>query len=83
MVRVRERDGGERRADRARLGRRLGGHRRGDNLFSNSLLALDAQTGERMWHFQTVHHDLWEYDVLGPPTLGEITVDGRSISAVM
>ena len=60
-----------------------GGHRPGDNLFSNSLVALDAETGERVWHFQMVHHDLWEYDTVGPPTLGEITVDGRRIDAVM
>jgi quinoprotein glucose dehydrogenase len=60
-----------------------GGHRPGDNLFSNSLVALDAQTGRRVWHFQMVHHDLWEYDTIGPPTLGEITVDGRLIRAVM
>ena len=43
-----------------------GGHRPGDNLFSNSLVALDAATGERVWHFQMVHHDLWEYDTVGP-----------------
>ena len=54
-----------------------GGHRPGDNLFSNSLVVLDVTTGERVWHFQMVHHDLWEYDTVGPPTLGEITVDGR------
>ena len=60
-----------------------GGHRPGWNLFSNSLVALDARTGERRWHFQMVHHDLWEYDTVGPPVLGEITVDGRVISAVM
>ena len=60
-----------------------GGHRPGDNLFSNSLVALDAATGERVWHFQMVHHDLWEYDTVGPPVLGEIEVDGRSIRAVM
>ena len=60
-----------------------GGHRPGDNLFSNSLVALDAATGERVWHFQMVHHDLWEYDNMGPPILGEITVNGRRISAVM
>lgn len=60
-----------------------GGHRPGDNLFSNSLVAVDARTGERIWHFQMVHHDLWEYDTVGPPTLGEITVDGRQIAAVM
>jgi len=60
-----------------------GGHRPGDNLFSDSLVALDARTGERIWHFQMVHHDVWEYDTVGPPTLGEITVDGRRIKAVM
>ena len=62
---------------------RYGGHRPGDNLFSNSLVALDAATGERVWHFQMVHHDLWEYDNQGPPILGDITVDGRRIKAVM
>ena len=60
-----------------------GGHRPGDNLFSNSLVAVDARTGELVWHFQMVHHDLWEYDTVGPPTLGDITVDGRRIRAVM
>ena len=60
-----------------------GGHRPGSNLFSNSLVAIDATSGARVWHFQMVHHDLWEYDTVGPPTLGEITVDGRSIRAVM
>ena len=60
-----------------------GGHRPGDNLFSNSLVAIDAATGERVWHFQMVHHDVWEYDTVGPPTLGEIVVDGRRIRAVM
>ena len=61
----------------------FGGFRPGDNLFSNALVALDAKTGKRVWHFQMVHHDLWEYDTVGPPTLGEITVDGRRIRAVM
>ena len=60
-----------------------GGHRPGDNLFSNSLVALDAATGERVWHFQMVHHDIWEYDNVGPPILGDITVEGRHIKAVM
>ena len=60
-----------------------GGHRPGDNLFANSLVALDAATGERIWHFQMVHHDIWEYDTLGPPVLGRIHVDGRAIDAVM
>ena len=60
-----------------------GGHRPGSNLFSNSLIALNAETGERLWHFQMVHHDLWEYDTVGPPVLGDIVVDGRTIRAVM
>ena len=60
-----------------------GGHRPGDNLFSDSLVAIQAKTGKRAWHFQMVHHDLWDYDTVGPATLGEITVDGRRIKAVM
>ena len=60
-----------------------GGHRPGDNLFADSLVAIDAATGERVWHFQMVHHDVWEYDTVGPPTLGDITVDGRTIKAVI
>ena len=60
-----------------------GGWRPGDNLFSNALVALDVKTGRRVWHFQTVHHDLWDWDNIGPPMLGEITVDGRRIRAVM
>ncbi len=60
-----------------------GGWRPGDNLFSNTLVALDVKTGERVWHFQMIHHDLWEYDNIGPAILGEITVDGRRIKAVM
>ena len=46
-------------------------------------MAIDVATGERVWHFQMVHHDLWEYDTVGPPTLGKIVVDGRRIDAVM
>lgn len=60
-----------------------GGHRPGDNLYSNTLVALDAKTGKKAWHFQMVHHDLWEYDTVGPATLGDITVNGRRIKAVM
>jgi quinoprotein glucose dehydrogenase len=60
-----------------------GGWRPGDNLFSNSLVALDVKTGKRVWHFQMVHHDLWEYDNVGAATLGDITVDGRRIKTVM
>jgi glucose dehydrogenase len=60
-----------------------GGWRPGDNLYSDSLVALDAKTGKRVWHFQMIHHDLWEYDNVGPATLGEITVNGKKIKAVM
>ena len=59
-----------------------GGHRWGDNLFADSILCLNAQTGERVWHFQTVHHGLWDYDVSSPPTLLTINVDGREIDVV-
>jgi quinoprotein glucose dehydrogenase len=57
--------------------------RPGDNLFADSLVALDAKTGARVWHFQTVHHNLWEWENVGPAMLGDITVDGRRIKAVM
>jgi quinoprotein glucose dehydrogenase len=60
-----------------------GGWRPGDNLYSNTLVALDARTGKRVWHFQLIHHDLWEYDSVGPAMLGDITVEGRRIKAVM
>jgi quinoprotein glucose dehydrogenase len=60
-----------------------GGWRPGDNLFANTLVALDIRTGRRVWHFQTIHHDLWDWDNIGPPMLGEITVDSRRIKAVM
>ncbi len=59
-----------------------GGHRPGDNLFSESLVAVDLETGERLWHFQFVHHAVWDYDVPCPPILADITVDGREIKAV-
>ena len=59
-----------------------GGHRPGDNLFAESLVALDARTGERKWHFQAVHHGLWDYDFASAPNLVDVTVDGREIRAV-
>lgn len=59
-----------------------GGERLGNNLFANSLLALRADTGERVWHFQTVHHDLWDYDVASPPILFDVHRNGRTIAAV-
>ncbi|MBU6393069.1 MAG: pyrroloquinoline quinone-dependent dehydrogenase [Sphingomonadales bacterium] len=60
-----------------------GGDRKGANLFANSLLALDARTGKRLWHFQTVHHDIWDRDLSSPPALVTITRGGRRIDAVV
>ena len=59
-----------------------GGGRIGANLFANTLLALDAQTGRRLWHFQTVHHDLWDRDLPAAPNLITVTRDGRRVDAV-
>ncbi|MCY4654799.1 MAG: PQQ-binding-like beta-propeller repeat protein [Dehalococcoidia bacterium] len=59
-----------------------GGRRKGADLFAESLVCLDAHTGERKWHFQTVHHGLWDYDLSAAPNLVTITVDGREIDAV-
>ncbi len=59
-----------------------GGHRPGDGLFSDSLVCLNAKTGERVWHFQAVHHDIWDYDFPCAPNLIDITVDGKTIKAV-
>lgn len=60
-----------------------GGERPGDNLFSDSVVALDAETGARRWHFQTIHHDLWDYDLAAPPVLVTLAVAGRSRDAVV
>ena len=59
-----------------------GGRRLGSNLFAESLVCLDARTGERVWHFQAVHHGVWDYDFNSAPNLVTITVDGRTIDAV-
>ena len=59
-----------------------GGNRKGANLFANCILALDAQTGKRIWHFQTVHHDIWDRDLPAPPNLLTVTHKGRKIDAV-
>ena len=59
-----------------------GGDRFGANLFANCIIALDANTGRRLWHFQTVHHDLWDLDLPAPPTLLTVTHNGRRIDAV-
>lgn len=59
-----------------------GGYRKGDNLYANSLIALNAQTGERIWHFQAVHHDVWDRDFPANPNLIRIQKDGKWIDAV-
>jgi len=59
-----------------------GGHRIGDNLFGQTLVCVDAETGERVWHYQLVHHGLWDYDLPAAPILMDIAVDGREIQAV-
>ena len=59
-----------------------GGHRPGDNLFAESLVAIEARTGERVWHFQAIHHGVWDYDFASSAVLLDITVDGRNIKAV-
>ncbi|HVF28434.1 MAG TPA: pyrroloquinoline quinone-dependent dehydrogenase [Pyrinomonadaceae bacterium] len=59
-----------------------GGDRHGDNLFANSVVALDARTGKRVWHHQLVRHDIWDYDLPAPPTLVTVTHDGKRREAV-
>jgi quinoprotein glucose dehydrogenase len=59
-----------------------GGKRKGSNLFSNCLIALNARTGKRLWHFQTMHHDMWDRDLPAPPNLITITKNGQKIDAV-
>ena len=59
-----------------------GANRVGDNLFANTLLALDAKTGKRLWHFQAIKHDLWDWDFPAPPTLVSVTNNGRRVDAV-
>ncbi len=60
----------------------FGGDRVGANLFGNCVICLDAATGKRVWHFQTVHHDLWDYDIPCAPTLVTVTHKGRKVDAV-
>lgn len=59
-----------------------GGNRKGQNLFANCLLALDARTGKRIWHFQTTHHDIWDRDLPAPPNLLTVEHNGKKIDAV-
>jgi quinoprotein glucose dehydrogenase len=59
-----------------------GGERPGDNLFGESLVCVDLKTGQRKWHFQIVHHPVWDYDLSSAPILADINVDGKAIKAV-
>ena len=59
-----------------------GGHRPGDTLFADTLLALDVKTGKREWHFQTAHHDVWDWDLPCAPMLFDMTVNGRTVKAI-
>ena len=59
-----------------------GGNRPGDNLFADSLVALDVKTGKRKWHFQTVHHDVWDWDLACAPILFDMTLNGRTVKAI-
>jgi quinoprotein glucose dehydrogenase len=59
-----------------------GGLRPGDNLYGNSLVAIDVKTGKRKWHFQMVHHDIWDYDTPMAPNLVDITVNGKRRKAI-
>ena len=60
-----------------------GGHRHGDGLFGESIVAVDLATGERRWHYQLVHHGIWDFDIPSAPILADIEVDGRAIQALI
>ncbi|MCH7748705.1 MAG: PQQ-binding-like beta-propeller repeat protein [Acidobacteria bacterium] len=59
-----------------------GGHRLGDNLFADSIVAIEIATGNRVWHYQAIHHDVWDFDLPNAPILVDITVDGRPVKAL-
>ena len=59
-----------------------GGHRPGNSLFGESLVALDLKTGKRKWHYQLVHHGIWDFDIPCAPILADITVNGKLIKAI-
>jgi quinoprotein glucose dehydrogenase len=59
-----------------------GGHRPGNNLFAESIVAVDLKTGTRKWHFQLVHHPIWGFDIASPPILADINVNGRTVKAI-
>jgi quinoprotein glucose dehydrogenase len=67
----------------AATGDYYGGHRHGDNLYSSTLVCLDARTGRRVWHFQTVHHDIWDWDNPTGPILADVTIGGRPREVVV
>jgi quinoprotein glucose dehydrogenase len=60
----------------------IGMHHSGDNLFANSVVALNAETGKRLWHFQEIHHDIWDLDIPAPPNLVTVTMQGKRYDAV-
>jgi len=60
-----------------------GGHRLGSNLFANSIVCVEVETGKRIWHYQITHHDVWNYDLSSAPTLVDMTVDGRRVKALV
>src|SRR5258708_20544334 len=59
-----------------------GGHRLGSNLFGNSVVCVDLETGKRIWHYQITHHDIWNYDLPSAPALVNMTVDGRPVKDI-
>lgn len=61
---------------------KYGGDRIGDNLYSNCIIAIDAMTGKKIWHFQTVHHDIWDYDMPAMPNVADLEIDGETFPAV-
>ncbi|HET6897926.1 MAG TPA: pyrroloquinoline quinone-dependent dehydrogenase, partial [Vicinamibacteria bacterium] len=61
----------------------FGGMRKGENRYGNSIVALRASTGKVVWHFQTVHHDVWDYDNASPPALTDVIKDGKPVPAVL
>ncbi|HTR01095.1 MAG TPA: PQQ-binding-like beta-propeller repeat protein [Candidatus Acidoferrum sp.] len=67
----------------AATGDMYGGHRPGNDLFSQTLVALDAKTGKRLWHYQLVHHDVWDYDPPTGPVLADLKVNGKTIPAAI
>ncbi|MEJ0034138.1 MAG: PQQ-binding-like beta-propeller repeat protein [Bacteroidota bacterium] len=60
-----------------------GGHRPGNNLFSQSIVCLDAKTGKKVWHYQLIHHDIWDYDLPAPPILTNVNIEGKPVKAVV